>query len=174
VGKSGQIHLRSARRTNESRLGMCFCGEQVPYPLISLVTRLPQTFTGKSPLTIRTRTFENLLLSFERDTEASDVFESVKELTVASKSLPPPHPNVRSEGKLINSTLPDSVTQLYAFAYIPSPPLPTRNGWSIYSPREEFGRMGIGSRTKAWRFTDINKDYSVGALLLWRNMLVRR
>lgn len=22
--------------------------------------------------------------------------------------------------------------------------------------------MGIGSRTKAWRFTDINKDYSVG------------
>lgn len=22
--------------------------------------------------------------------------------------------------------------------------------------------MGVGSRSKAWRFTDINKDYSVG------------
>lgn len=22
--------------------------------------------------------------------------------------------------------------------------------------------MGIGSRSKAWRFTDVNKDYSVG------------
>jgi len=57
-----------------------------------------------------------------------------------------------------------SVTQLYAFFYTPNPPFPTSDGWSIYSPREEFGRMGIGSRTKAWRFTDINKDYSVGNL----------
>ncbi|KAF9651518.1 phosphatases II [Thelephora ganbajun] len=109
----------------------------VPYPLISLVTRLPQTLTGKSPLTIRTRTFESLLLSFEKDAEALDVFESVKELTVTN-----------------------SITQLYAFSYVPNPPLPTKNGWSIYSPREEFGRMGIGSRSRAWRFTDINKDYS--------------
>jgi hypothetical protein len=35
------------------------------------------------------------------------------------------------------------------------------NGWSVYSPREEFARMGVGSRSKAWRFTDINKDYVV-------------
>lgn len=35
------------------------------------------------------------------------------------------------------------------------------NGWSVYNPREEFARMGLGTRTKAWRFTDINKDYSV-------------
>ncbi|KAF9792119.1 protein phosphatase [Thelephora terrestris] len=109
----------------------------VPYPLISLVTRLPQTLTGKNPLTIRTRTFENLLLSFENDIEALDVFESIKELTVAN-----------------------SITQLYAFSYVPNPPLPTNDGWSLYSPREEFSRMGIGSRSKAWRFTDINKDYS--------------
>jgi hypothetical protein len=26
--------------------------------------------------------------------------------------------------------------------------------------------MGVGSRTKAWRFTDINKDYSVGTRCL--------
>ncbi|TDL25030.1 phosphatases II [Rickenella mellea] len=109
----------------------------VPYPLISLVTRLPQTLQGLSPLSVQCRTFRFFTLSFRKDTEATDVFDSIRELTVTS-----------------------SVTQLYAFFYVPNPPFPTSNGWSIYSPREEFARMGIGSRTKAWRFTDINKDYS--------------
>ncbi|KAJ7940390.1 protein-tyrosine phosphatase-like protein [Mycena leptocephala] len=109
----------------------------VPYPLISLVTRLPQTLQGQCPLSFHSRTFETFSLAFNKESEASDVFDSVKELTVAT-----------------------SVQQLYAFFYSPNPPLPTSDGWSIYSPRDEFGRMGIGSRTKAWRFTDINKDYS--------------
>ncbi|KAF8891266.1 protein-tyrosine phosphatase-like protein [Infundibulicybe gibba] len=108
----------------------------VPYPLISLVSRLPQTLQGHYPITFHTRTFETFSLALKRE-DVLDVFESVKELTVAS-----------------------SVTQLYAFFYAPNPPYPTADGWSIYSPREEFGRMGLGSRTKAWRFTDINKDYS--------------
>jgi hypothetical protein len=56
------------------------------------------------------------------------------------------------------------VNQLYAFFYSPNPPLSAKDGWALYSPREEFGRMGVGSRTKAWRFTDINKDYSVFSL----------
>ncbi|KAF7322631.1 Protein phosphatase [Mycena chlorophos] len=109
----------------------------VPYPLISLVTRLPQTHQGKTPLTFNTRTFETFSLAFGRDSDAADVFDSVKDLTVAT-----------------------SVQQLYAFSYAPNPPLPTNDGWNLYSPREEFGRMGVGTRTKAWRFTDINKDYS--------------
>ena len=54
-----------------------------------------------------------------------------------------------------------SVTQLYAFYYRPNPPLPSNSGWLLYSPRKEFGRLGVGTRSKAWRFTDINKDYSV-------------
>lgn len=57
---------------------------QVPYPLISLVTRLPQTLNGKCPLTIRTRTFEYISLAFDKEPDAVDVFDSVKELTVAS------------------------------------------------------------------------------------------
>lgn len=109
----------------------------IPYPLISLVTRLPLTLQGSCPLTIRTRTFEAASLLFGSEREAIDVFDSVKELTVAT-----------------------SVTQLYAFYYVPNPPYTANNGWSLYSVREEFGRMGVGSRTKAWRFTDINKDYS--------------
>ncbi|PPQ67458.1 hypothetical protein CVT24_011515 [Panaeolus cyanescens] len=109
----------------------------MPYPLISLVNRLPQTLQGLSQLTFHTRTFESFSFTFKKDSDATDVFESVKELTVAT-----------------------SVTQLYAFFYNPNPPLPTNEGWSIYSPREEYGRMGVGTRSKAWRFTDLNKDYT--------------
>lgn len=57
----------------------------MPYPLISLVNRLPQTLQGQSILNFHTRTFESFSLTFKRDADASDVFESVKELTVASK-----------------------------------------------------------------------------------------
>ncbi|KAL0946768.1 hypothetical protein HGRIS_012943 [Hohenbuehelia grisea] len=109
----------------------------VPYPLISQVNRQPQTLRGQCPLTLHCRTFESFSLAFDNDRNASDVFDSVKELTVAA-----------------------SVNQLYAFFYKPNPPLSATNGWTLYSPRDEFGRMGVGSRTKAWRFTDVNKDYS--------------
>ncbi|KAG6832072.1 hypothetical protein H0H92_005494 [Tricholoma furcatifolium] len=109
----------------------------VPYPIISLVSCLPQTLRGQYPVTFHTRTFETFSLAFSKDKDAADVFESVKELTVTI-----------------------SVNQLYAFFYNPNPPLPITNGWSLYSPRDEFVRMGVGSRSKAWRFTDINKDYS--------------
>lgn len=36
---------------------------------------------------------------------------------------------------------------------------PSSTGWSVYNPRTEFSRQGVGSRTRAWRFTDINRDY---------------
>ncbi|KAF8163566.1 protein phosphatase [Crassisporium funariophilum] len=109
----------------------------MPYPLISLVNRLPQDLQGQSQLNFHTRTFETFSLTFKKDSDASDVFESVKELTVAT-----------------------SVTQLYAFNYTPNPPFSSNDGWNIYSARDEYGRMGVGSRSKAWRFTDLNKDYS--------------
>ncbi|VDB82792.1 unnamed protein product [Peniophora sp. CBMAI 1063] len=109
----------------------------IPYPLINLVTRLPQNLRGECPVSFRCRTFETFALHFEGESTAVDVFESVKELTVAA-----------------------DVKQLYAFFYSPNPPLPTNDGWSIFNPRKEFGRMGVGTRSKAWRFTDINKDYT--------------
>ena len=57
---------------------------QVPYPLISLVMRLPQTLQGQCPLTFYCRTFEAFSLSFLKENDAVDVFDSVRELTVAS------------------------------------------------------------------------------------------
>lgn len=126
----------------------------MPYPLISLVNRLPQTLQGLSQINFHTRTFESFSLSFKRDSDASDVFESVKELTVASKCA-----------FIIWCILPEqriaSVSNLYAFFYNPTPPFPQNDGWSLYSPRDEYVRMGVGTRSKAWRFTDLNRDYSV-------------
>ena len=52
----------------------------------------------------------------------------------------------------------DSVTQLFAFL-LPSPPLSASDGWNLYPAREEFGRLGVGTRSRVWRFTDVNKDY---------------
>lgn len=62
-----------------------------------------------------------------------------------------------------------SVTNLYAFFYQPSPSYTVTDGWTLYSPRDEFGRMGVGLRTKAWRFTDVNKDFIVCVVSLTRS-----
>jgi myotubularin-related protein 6/7/8 len=89
-----------------------------------------------------------------------DVFESVRELTVISAFFNSPiFTMVPLTGILIAS-----VRQLYAFFYQPVPPFTVTDGWDMYSPRAEFARMGVGSRTKAWRFTDLNQDYSVRPL----------
>lgn len=116
------------------------------------------TLQGQCPLTIHTRTFETIFMTFVTEQDAVDVFESVKELTVASKCNTLSVLCKTSDSPCCASA---SVSQLYAFFYVPNPPFPASNGWSIYSPREEFLRMGVGTRSKAWRFTDINKDYSV-------------
>ncbi|KLO10552.1 phosphatases II [Schizopora paradoxa] len=109
----------------------------IPYPLISLVTQLPQSLNGYYPLTIHCRDFKTFTLAFENNTDSSNVFDSVKGLTVAT-----------------------SIFQLYAFNYTPNPPFEDSNGWNTYSPLDEFARMGVGTRSKAWRFTDVNKDYT--------------
>jgi myotubularin-related protein 6/7/8 len=164
----------------------------VPYPSITLLTRLPQTIHGLYPLQIRTRNFESYVLSFEKDREggAEDVWQSVKDCAVSGKLTP----ELQTQ---VTLTMKASVEQLYAFNYdlpsastskaalappsraarIVSSPLSTRydneledtpsssselpapNGWAVYNPRTEFTRQGVGSRTRGWRFTDINKDY---------------
>ncbi|OXG35166.1 myotubularin [Cryptococcus neoformans Ze90-1] len=108
----------------------------IPYPLITRLTRLPQTINGLYPLQVETKTFESYVLLFakDRDDGAEEVWQSVKDCSVKS-----------------------SVEQLYAFFYVPPSP---GTGWTVFNHRTEFARQGLGTRTKAWRFTDINKDYS--------------
>jgi hypothetical protein len=60
----------------------------ISYPSITLLTRLPQAISGLYALQIRTRTFDNYVLSFERDRDggAEDVWQSVKDCAVACES----------------------------------------------------------------------------------------
>nr|ODN87073.1 myotubularin [Cryptococcus depauperatus CBS 7841] len=108
----------------------------IPYPNIALLARLPQTIEGRYPIQLETKTFENFVFLFTRDRDggAEDVWQSVKDCTVTN-----------------------SIEQLYAFYYtFPS----SGKGWTAFNPRAEFARQGLGTRTKAWRFTDINKEFS--------------
>ncbi|WVF66661.1 hypothetical protein IAT40_001402 [Kwoniella sp. CBS 6097] len=115
----------------------------IPYPSITLMTRLPQNIQGLYPVRIETRYFDNYVMSFEKDREAGaeDVWQSVKDSAVKT-----------------------SVQQLHAFFYhdphSSNSSSAVAKGWTIYNPRQEFARQGLGSKTKSWRFTDINKDYT--------------
>ncbi|WVQ82625.1 hypothetical protein IAT38_004757 [Cryptococcus sp. DSM 104549] len=109
----------------------------IPYPTITLLTRLPQDIHGLYPLQVETKTFESYTILFTRDRDggAEDVWQSVKDCALKT-----------------------SVDQLHAFFYRPA--RRSSAGWGVYNPRAEFARQGLGTRTKAWRFTDVNKDYS--------------
>lgn len=80
---------------------------------------------------------------------------SVEQLYAFFYTLPTP---AVSSGSTISTS---SHTSPLDVGGIPHPPsASSSSGWSTFSPRLEFARQGVGSRTKAWRFTDINKDYS--------------
>ncbi|KAK0556779.1 phosphatidylinositol-3-phosphatase ymr1 [Tilletia horrida] len=120
--------------------------QSIPYTLINTLVRLPSLPTQDRhtriyPLGIRLRTFQIYSLGFESESIATDVFETVKAYAVLR-----------------------SPEQLYAFRRPPSKaaPAPT-SGWQFYDPKKEFTRQGVGSRTKAWRFTDINLQYNISA-----------
>ncbi|KAI9205686.1 protein-tyrosine phosphatase-like protein [Polychytrium aggregatum] len=52
-----------------------------------------------------------------------------------------------------------SVDQLYAFFYKPLHPFPMAVGWTIYDPKQDYGRMGVGTKTNNWRISAINQDF---------------
>ncbi|KAI8099308.1 protein-tyrosine phosphatase-like protein [Halteromyces radiatus] len=110
----------------------------IPYPIIHTVERKPPSLqSGRHPLTIRCRDFLIVTLALLKDGEAQDVFDSIQKLTC------------------INST-----EQLYAYSYQPCTPFTSTDGWKIYDPLQEYARMGVGSKTDAWRFSTINRGYS--------------
>lgn len=54
-----------------------------------------------------------------------------------------------------------STEQLYAYSYQPEKPFTANDGWKIYDPLQEYERMGVGVKSDSWRFTTINRDYTV-------------
>lgn len=60
-----------------------------------------------------------------------------------------------------------SVDQLYAYSYQPQPNYTSNNGWRLYDPLHEYERMGVGTKNDNWRFTTINRDYTVSIFGSW-------
>ncbi|GAA6028295.1 hypothetical protein JCM8097_006961 [Rhodosporidiobolus ruineniae] len=112
----------------------------IPLPLLHSVTRTPPSLTGTpSPLVLRTRDYTTYSLHFTTSDEADTVWDSLK--------------------GLCGSFSTGGLEGRYAFVEGGKEKGKGREGWSIYSPVEEFARMGVGSRSKAWRFTTINADF---------------
>lgn len=95
---------------------------------------------------LRTRLYETFELAFSSLADADNVWDTLKGLCAAF-----------SAGGLENQ---------YAFF------CKDRNsaqdgkgkgkaGWDIYDPAAEFARMGLGTRSKAWRVTSLNADFQV-------------
>ncbi|CAG8480679.1 5733_t:CDS:2 [Ambispora gerdemannii] len=110
----------------------------ISYPTIHTVERRPLASNGHWPLLIRCRDFVFVTISVPSEREAIDVFESIQKLTC----------------------IKGSIDQLCAFFYKPQS-LTTNDGWKIYDPRVEFGRMGVGSRTRTWRLSEKNIKYEI-------------
>ncbi|KAI7907985.1 protein-tyrosine phosphatase-like protein [Cokeromyces recurvatus] len=121
---------------------LIFCyssGEElwIPYSIIHTVERQPPSLqSGRYPLHIKCRDFMIITLSLLKDGETQDVFDSIQKLACVT-----------------------SIEQLYAYSYMPRTPFTATNGWNIYDPLKEYGRMGVDVNTDAWRFTLINRDY---------------
>ncbi|PWN33562.1 phosphatases II, partial [Meira miltonrushii] len=142
-----QHHLIFVKATTSSSKSQ---EEWIPYSMIWLASRLPSVIpldqSGKPnraagkrifPIALHLRNFELITIGFDADGKATDVFDSMKAVIVA-----------------------DAPHSLYAFYHTPSPPLKSAPaGWRVYDFKAEFARQGIATRTKAWRFCDVNAGY---------------
>ncbi|KAF9102021.1 hypothetical protein BGX29_005010 [Mortierella sp. GBA35] len=109
----------------------------ISYPTIHTVEKGLPTVHNAWPLHIRCHNFVFVALNFQHEKDVTDVYESIQKLTCIG-----------------------SVQQLYAFDYKPSPPFSTTDGWQIYKPRDEYERMGVGSKNDQWRISEVNETYS--------------
>ncbi|KAJ3041739.1 hypothetical protein HDV00_008827 [Rhizophlyctis rosea] len=108
----------------------------VTYSTIHTVDRKIPNSHGFFPVHISCRNFLHLRLFIQREQDAMDVYASLQ--------------------KLLNIS---SIEQLYAFYYTPEQPFTSNVGWSLYDPESEFTRLGVGTKTTNWRFSQINENY---------------
>jgi myotubularin-related protein 6/7/8 len=111
--------------------------------MISYCTYRPSPPASHHPpsIRLRCRDFTFLAFNFLTDKEARAVYDGIRSCTCRLGSL----------------------EKLLAFSYHSVPREKKYHGWSLYDPKKEFARQGISPKSseKGWRFTEINKDYSV-------------
>ncbi|SPO31360.1 related to YMR1 - Phosphatidylinositol 3-phosphate phosphatase [Ustilago trichophora] len=122
--------------------------QSIPLSLIQKATRIPSLRISAQPtspsqriypITLFYKTFDSAAFAFHSEHDQLAVFDSLKECAILTH-----------------------VSQLYAFYYQPSPSdaIPHQDVSRLYDPKSEFARQGLGARSKAWRFTDINSQYA--------------
>ncbi|GAA5964722.1 hypothetical protein JCM3765_004368, partial [Sporobolomyces pararoseus] len=114
----------------------------IPLSLLHSVTRNPPSFTGQpNPMLIRTRDFITVSIQVLTQEEVDRLFETIKQVCERIQL-----------GGLQNR---------WAFSISSDDKArrETRRGWEIYDPKKEFERMGIGKKTKTWRYTNLNTDF---------------
>ncbi|KAI9350057.1 Myotubularin-like phosphatase domain-containing protein, partial [Zopfochytrium polystomum] len=93
---------------------------------------------GLFPLHVVCRHFVFAKFFFEDEQDSIDLFSTLQ--------------------RLVNIS---SIDQHYAFYHQPtSNVIKSKQGWNVFDPTREFERMGLGTRTQAWRITTINNDFS--------------
>lgn len=121
---------------------------QIDVLLVAMAMRAPTTRTadGKPlyPLTLFLATHEHLALGFEDEDTAVRTLEALRSAASIGAPAKLRRPNT------------DHVEQTYAFRGV----LP-RDGWRVYNVSSEFRRQGIPTRTRAWRFSQVNTNYEV-------------
>jgi myotubularin-related protein 6/7/8 len=116
------------------------------YPMIAYCTYRPSPPLSphRPMIRLRCRDFTYVAFMFDSDDDARNVYDGIKSLTCIKR------------GRL---------DKLYAFAFDPPGRAKRKsNGWDVYNPKKELGRLGISeeSAPNGWRITKINNDYKVG------------
>ncbi|KPV74830.1 uncharacterized protein RHOBADRAFT_376, partial [Rhodotorula graminis WP1] len=124
----------------------------IPLTLLHSVTRTPPSLTGEpTPLVLRTRDYLTYELSFASIADADLAWDTLKAQcgTLSSGGLEAryafaqPRRTAKGEGE------GDGAGKGKGRA----------DGWEVYDVEKEFARMGMGTRSKAWRFTNVNADF---------------
>ncbi|KAG5519335.1 hypothetical protein PMAC_001960 [Pneumocystis sp. 'macacae'] len=110
----------------------------IGYPMIQKVEKKAMFYKRMTSLDIYGRDFTFVTFNIENDRDAQVIYEMIQKYTYM-----------------------ESICDLYAFFYRPEGLEAMFNGWTLYQPVKEFERQGVGTRTKKWRITDINKNYAL-------------
>ena len=115
----------------------------ITYPMICFCTYRPAPISSYTPpsIRVRCRDFSFYAFHFVSDSEARDVYESIRSLTCRL----------------------GRIERLYAFSYKPHGPEKEQKGWEIYDARKEWKRLGVSKEhvDRAWRISTVNQDYQV-------------
>ncbi|KTW31487.1 hypothetical protein T552_00130 [Pneumocystis carinii B80] len=109
----------------------------IGYPLIEKVEK-KGFYESKTSLYIYCRDFRFVTFYFYSEYDAQAIYEAIQKYTYMV-----------------------CIRDSYAFVYTPRKAEALFNGWELYQPIKEFERQGVGIRTKEWRITNVNKNYTL-------------